>query len=83
MLHRFAEHFTRKATSVSQSLIPAGNIPLSFCQQFSRSITHVHKPGDAALKRVTLIPGMGIGPLLTRNQSAFRQQPINSSSPVF
>ncbi|XP_043692184.1 isocitrate dehydrogenase [NAD] regulatory subunit 1, mitochondrial-like isoform X2 [Telopea speciosissima] len=47
----------------SSSVPPAPGVGLSL--DFKRSVTYMPRPGDGAPRAVTLIPGDGIGPLVT------------------
>ncbi|XP_057753374.1 isocitrate dehydrogenase [NAD] regulatory subunit 1, mitochondrial-like isoform X1 [Arachis stenosperma] len=50
--------------TTTRSIIPLLNRLLSRSQP-SRSVTYMHRPGDGSPRPVTLIPGDGVGPLVT------------------
>ncbi|KAE9466344.1 hypothetical protein C3L33_01757, partial [Rhododendron williamsianum] len=52
----------RRASPILKRLIQPSPTPL---QPFLRSVTYMPRPGDGAPRPVTLIPGDGIGPLVT------------------
>ncbi|RYR79017.1 hypothetical protein Ahy_A01g003880 [Arachis hypogaea] len=50
--------------TTARSIIPLLNRLISRSQP-SRSVTYMHRPGDGSPRPVTLIPGDGVGPLVT------------------